>query len=164
MDKRTGISGLTGSFKEAVSQVPDGSKVVFAGSVAVCTPFAELLAYAVKDRRFELVYLPRADIASARRMEWSEGVGFTVTGQKGDPREPAAIVLLGGLAMPKFGCPLAQVQETVRSLSTKDTVLVGVCFMGIFEREGWASALPFDSVIDATMEVSFTRRDRPQTL
>ncbi|MDD1746927.1 MAG: DUF2124 domain-containing protein [Methanomassiliicoccales archaeon] len=163
MEKRAGISGLTGSFKEAVFQIPDGSKVVFAGSVAVCTPFAELLAYAVKDRRFELVYLPRADITSARRMEWSEGVGFTVTGQEGDPRGPAAIVLLGGLAMPKFGCPLAQVQEVVRSLSTKGTILVGVCFMGIFEREGWAGALPFDSVIDATMEVSLTRRDTLQT-
>jgi hypothetical protein len=161
MEKRAGISGLTGAFKEVVSQIPDGSKVVFAGSVAVCSPFAELLAYAVKDRRFTLVYLPRANIAEARRMEWSEGVGFTVTGQKGDPRDPAAIVLLGGLAMPKFGCPLAQVQDAVRELSTPGTKVVGVCFMGIFEREGWTSALPFDAVIDATMEVSLTQRDGP---
>jgi hypothetical protein len=162
MDKRAGISGLTGSFKETVAGLPDGAKVVFAGSVAVCTPFAELLAYAVKDRRFTLVYLPRADVANARSMEWTEGVGFTVTGQKGDPQNPAAIVLLGGLAMPKFGCPLPQVQEAVRALATKGTKLVGVCFMGIFEREGWASALPFDAIIDATMEVSLTHLDRPQ--
>jgi hypothetical protein len=161
MEKRAGISGFTGLFKEAVSELPDGSKVVFAGSVAVCTPFAELLAYAVKDRKFSFVYIPRANVSEARRMEWLEGIGFTVTGEKGDPQSPGALVVLGGLAMPKFGCPLAQVQEMVGALAMKGTRLVGVCFMGIFEREGWSSALPFDAVIDATMEASL--QDRHQS-
>lgn len=161
MEKRIGISGLTGSFKEAVSKIPDGAKLVFAGSVAVCTPFAELLAYSVKDRKFDMVYLPRANISDARKIEWQENVGFTVSEQVGEPHEPAALVLLGGLAMPKFGCSLAQVLETVRSLSTNDTKVVGVCFMGIFEKEGWTAAIPFDSLINATMEVTMTERSPP---
>lgn len=160
MENRPGISGLTGSFKEAVSKLPDGAKLVFAGSVAVCTPFAELLSYAVKDRNFDLVYLPRANISEARKMQWQEGMGFTVSQQKGDPYNPSALVLLGGLAMPKFGCPLTQVQEAVQRLCTKDTLVVGVCFMGIFEREGWTTAIPFDALINATMEATLTVRDQ----
>ncbi|HIC94255.1 MAG TPA: DUF2124 domain-containing protein, partial [Anaerolineae bacterium] len=35
----------------------EGSKVVFTGSVSVCTPFIELLAYAVRDRGFDMVVL-----------------------------------------------------------------------------------------------------------
>jgi hypothetical protein len=161
MEKRPGISGFTGAFKESVSKLPDGSKLVFAGSAAVCSPFAELLAYAVKDRNFELVFLPRANISEARTMHWSEGVGFSVTGEMGDPSNPGALVLLGGLAMPKFGCPLAQVQETVKGLCTKDTMVVGVCFMGIFEKEGWTKAIPFDSLINATMEATLNHRQGP---
>ena len=42
MDKKTGIVGLTGSFGEAVADLPEGSKVVFTGSAALCTPFIEL--------------------------------------------------------------------------------------------------------------------------
>lgn len=39
MDKKTGIVGLTGSFRESIKDIENNSKVVFTGSVAVCTPF-----------------------------------------------------------------------------------------------------------------------------
>jgi hypothetical protein len=45
MEKKSGIVGFTGSFRESVKDMENNSKVVFAGSIAVCTPFIELLSY-----------------------------------------------------------------------------------------------------------------------
>ncbi|MDD1743918.1 MAG: DUF2124 domain-containing protein, partial [Methanomassiliicoccales archaeon] len=65
-----------------------------------------------------------------------------------------AIVVLGGLAMPKFGCPVELVKSAITTLSDgKNARVIGVCFMGIFERSGWTKELPFKNVIDATMMV-----------
>jgi len=154
MEQRTGIAGLTSSFKESVADLPPGSKVVFIGSVAVCTPFAELLAYSVKDLAFKLVYVPKANLAHARSIVWIENVGFSASGELTDPKGADAIVVLGGLAMPKFGCPVDLVRSAIAALSDgKDTKVIGVCFMNIFERSGWTNELPFNEVIDATMTV-----------
>lgn len=46
--------------------------MVFTGSVAVCMPFIELLAYTVRDRGFEMLYVPRADAKEARKIKFSE--------------------------------------------------------------------------------------------
>jgi len=48
MEKKSGIVGFTGSFRECVKDIKNDYKVVFVGSVAVCTPFIELLSYAVE--------------------------------------------------------------------------------------------------------------------
>ncbi len=40
MEKRSGIVGFTGAFRESIADVKEGSKVVFTGSVAVCTPLS----------------------------------------------------------------------------------------------------------------------------
>ena len=154
MEQRAGISGLTSSFKESVADLPHGSKVAFVGSVAVCTPFAELLSYAVKDSGFKLVYVPKADLAQARSIVWIDNVGFSASGGLADPKGADAIVILGGLAMPKFGCPVDQVKSAITAISDgKQAKVVGVCFMSIFERSGWTKELPFSRVIDATMTV-----------
>ena len=67
-EKKTGIVGFTASFREVMADVPPGSKVVFAGSVAVCTPFIELLAYTVRDKNYEMLYVPRAEAEEARKI------------------------------------------------------------------------------------------------
>ena len=154
MAERTGIIGFTGAFKENVAEVRDGGKLVFAGSVAVCTPFAELLAYAVRDRGFELIYMPRAILAEARRMVWKEGIGFGVSEERADPRGADVLVVLGGLAMPRYGCSVQEVEVAIRELTvTTRPKLIGVCFMSIFERNGWSARLPFDVMIDTRLEV-----------
>jgi hypothetical protein len=154
MEARTGIAGLTSSFKESLTDLPPGSKVAFIGSVAVCTPFAELLSYAVKDLGFKLVYVPKANLDQARSIVWIENVGFSASGDATDPKGADAIVVLGGLAMPKFGCPVEIVKSAIEAIAESKTVrVVGVCFMGIFERSGWTNELPFNKVIDATMTV-----------
>jgi len=154
MVERTGIVGLTGAFKENVTDLKPGSKVVFAGSVAVCAPFAELLAYAVRENGFELIYMPRADPEQARRMLWSEGVGFGVSEEHADPRGADLLVILGGLAMPRFGCSLPDIELAIAALSSAQRPkLIGVCFQSILQRAGWTERLPFDVLIDATLAV-----------
>jgi len=121
----------------------------------VCTPFALLLAYAVRDKGFSFVYVPRAEAAEARRMEWMEGVGYTVLDEREGVEDVDVLVILGGLAMPKFGCDPVKVQELLGSISEKGRPrIVGVCFMGIFQRSGWDKILAFDVVLDAELQTA----------
>ncbi|MCD6386937.1 MAG: DUF2124 family protein [Methanophagales archaeon] len=168
-EKKTGIVGFTATFREVMADVPSGSKVVFAGSVAVCTPFIELLAYTVRDKNYEMLYVPRAEASEARKIKEVKNIGFCVVDEKGDPSNPAAIVILGGLAMPKFGVPPENVLNMIKEISGYDASaekeakgeaeaekgkpkIIGVCFMNIFERANWLSKIKFDVITDTTME------------
>ena len=154
MEKRSGIVGFTGTFRENIADVKEGSKVVFTGSVAVCAPFIELLAYTVRDRGFDMLYVPRADAKEARKIKEIEKIGYSVVDEKGNPENPDVIVVLGGLAMPKFGCPPEDVIHMIEDISgDKKPKIIGVGFMNIFEREGWDKKINFDTLIDTTMEV-----------
>ncbi len=154
MEKKRGIVGFTGTFRENIADVKDGSKVVFTGSVAVCTPFIELLAYTVRDRGFDMLYVPRADVKEARKIKEIENIGYSVVDEKGNPENPDAVVVLGGLAMPKFGCPPEDVTRMIENISgDKKPKIIGVGFMNIFESEGWDKKIDFDTLMDTTMEV-----------
>ncbi|MFV9676747.1 MAG: DUF2124 family protein, partial [Methanosarcinales archaeon] len=73
MEKKSGIVGFTGTFRGLAADVNEGSKVVFAGSIAVCAPFIELLAYTVRDRGFEMLYVPKAVASEARKIKEIKG-------------------------------------------------------------------------------------------
>jgi DNA-binding transcriptional regulator GbsR (MarR family) len=151
MEERSGI-GFTGTFRESMAEIKEGSKVVFTGSVAVCTPFIELLAYTVRDRGFEMVYVPRADAKEARKIRRIEKIGYSVVDEMGDPKNPDAIVVLGGLAMPKFGCPPEDVTRMIEEIAgAKKPKIIGVGFMNMFERAGWDKKIPFDTLIDTAL-------------
>lgn len=153
MEKKRGIIGFTGSFRESVKDIKNNSKVVFVGSVAVCTPFIELLSYAVRDKNFDLIYVPTADIKSAKQVKMQKGIGFGVLNKKGNPKNPDVVVILGGLAMPKFGCPPEEVLDMVQEISGEQKPkIIGVCFMNIFERAEWDKKIPFNTLIDTTLE------------
>jgi hypothetical protein len=152
MDKKTGIVGLTGSFREAVADLPEGSKVVFTGSAAVCTPFIELLSYSIRDKGLEMVFIPNADASKARKIKKQENIGMSVVDEVADPENPTVVVVMGGLAMPKFGCPAEDVTAMIKEISEEDPMIIGVCFMGIFKRSGWDEKIPFKTIIDTTME------------
>ena len=99
-----GFRRLTGLLRECVTDVPNGSKVAFTGSVEWCPPIAELLAYSVKWREFDLAFIPLADPADARRMPWPYGAGFSVSDEGAELRHADVLIILGvgGLAMPKI--------------------------------------------------------------
>jgi len=158
MEKKSGIIGFTGAFRDSVKETDIGSKVVFTGSVAVCTPFIELLAYTIRDKDFQMVYVPKADITEARRIKEQSNIGFSVVNEKADPKRPDVVVVMGGLAMPKFGCSPEDVLKMVGEISgDQKPKIIGVCFMNIFERAGWTKKIPFDVLIDTNMETVVNR-------
>lgn len=117
MEKKSGIIGFTGAFRESIKEIENGSTIVFAGSIAVCTPFIELLAYAIRDKDFNMVYVPKSDIGEAKEIREVENIGFSVVNQYKDPKNPDVLVVLGGLAMPKFGCSPDEVLNMLEEIS-----------------------------------------------
>lgn len=153
MDNK-GIVGFTGAFRKSVADIPEGSKVVFTGSADVCTPFIELLSYSIRDKSFDMVYVPNADTTEARKIKKQENIGISVVDEMADPEDPAVVVVLGGLAMPKFGCPPEDVVDMIHKISGETPRIIGVCFMGIFKKSGWDKKIPFDTIIDTKMETN----------
>ena len=152
MKEGNGIEDFTRTFRNSIADIKYGSKVVFTGSVAVCTPFIELLAYTVRDRGFEMLYVPRADANEARKIKEIENIGHSVVDEKADPKKPDAVVVLGGLAMPKFGCEPEDVTRLIEDISgEKKPKVIGVGFMNTFERAGWDKKLNFDMLIDGSV-------------
>ncbi len=147
-----GIIGFTGSFRESLSEIEKGSKIVFAGSVAVCTPFIELLSYSVRDKEYNLIYVPKSQKENSKTIKMRQGIGFSVMDEKADPDDPDVVVVMGGLAMPKFGCASEDVVELINDLSEQKPKVIGVCFMNIFERSGWDKKIPFDVILDTTLQ------------
>ena len=78
-----GINGNLIAFKEAVG---DAEKITFAGTAGVCTPFAELFAYVVRDK--ESVFVTLTNIKSAKKIELTQQ-GM----QLSEPADPQADVV-----------------------------------------------------------------------
>ena len=153
MEKKSGIIGFTGAFRDSLKEIDNGSKVVFTGSIAVCTPFIELLSYSIRDKNFQMVYVPKTDLEDTKKIEEQDKIGYSVVDVQDDPKRPDVVVVMGGLAMPKFGCSPEEILDMINEISGDDKPkIIGVCFMNIFERTGWTKKIPFDVLIDTSME------------
>ncbi len=137
-------------FRESLVNIDDGSNILFIGSEAVCPPFADLLAYAVRDRKMRFGFCPKAIWEKSREMQWVDGAGFQISKEIFEPGETDVVVLLGGLAMPKFGSPIEDVRAFITQIPRRKMV-IALGFMDIFRRSGWNTALHFDVLIDAYM-------------
>ncbi len=138
-----GINGNLLAFKE---EVADAGKITFAGAPGVCTPFAELFAYAVRDK--ESVFITLTNIDSARKIELTpQGM------QLSEPVDPHAdvVALLGGLTMPKVNVKIEEVNEMVDKILNKDGKVIGLCYMDMFREAGWENQVDFDCIIDGTL-------------
>ncbi|MGZ7095823.1 MAG: DUF2124 family protein, partial [Methanobacterium sp.] len=93
----------------------------------------ELLSYSVRDKDYNLIYVPKSEKENAKAIKMRQGIGFSVMDEKADPQNPDAIVVMGGLAMPKFGCAPEDILELIKDLSEEKPKIIGVCFMNIFE-------------------------------
>ena len=155
MEKKSGIIGFTGAFRDSVKEIADGSKIVFTGSIAVCTPFIELLSYTIRDKNFDMVYVPVADLKKAKMIIMQENIGYSVVDVPADPKGPDVVVVMGGLAMPKFGCSPEDVLMMINEISVDHKPkIIGICFMNIFERMGWTKKISYDILIDTNMETT----------
>lgn len=150
MAKVEGISGLTKLFRESVASVPDGSMIVFVGSEAVCPPFAQLLAYAIRDRKMSMGFVPKAIWEKGRCMNWVDGAGFQIGNEPFDAAKANVVVILGGLAIPKFGCSVQEVNSLISRIPGI-TLVIGVGFMDVFRKAAWDKQVRFDALIDAYM-------------
>ena len=145
-----GINGNLLAFKEAVGKA---KKVTFVGTPGVCTPFAELFAYVIRDK--ESVFIPLTDTTSAKKIE------FTPQGmQLSEPADPHAdvVALLGGLSMPKSNVTTEDVNEMISQILKKDGKIIGLSYMGMFKEAGWLDKVDFDYIIDGTLTGSVLKK------
>lgn len=140
-----GINGQIVTFKK---EVGDAEKITFVGSPGVCTPFAELLAYVVRDK--ETHFIPLLDAGDCHQFE-AKSYAMVLKDEVSDPKESDVVVLLGGLSMPKYDVDTEDAKALVADILKEDGQLIGVCFMDMFSKAGWLEKIDFDCVIDGTL-------------
>ena len=145
-----GINGNLLAFKEAVGET---KKVTFVGTPGVCTPFAELFAYVIRDK--ESVFIPLTDTTSAKKIEFApQGM------QLSEPANPHAdvVALLGGLSMPKSNVTTEDVNEMISQILKKDGKIIRLSYMGMFKEAGWLDKVDFDCIINGTLTGSVLKK------
>ena len=140
--------GLNGQLVTFKKEIGDAEKITFIGSPGVCTPFAEFLAYAVRDK--ENHFIPLLDIDDCHEFE-SKPYAMVLKDEVSDPHDSDVVVLLGGLSMPKYDVDTEEVKALVKEILKEDGLLMGVCFMDMFTKAGWLEKVNFDCVIDGTL-------------
>jgi hypothetical protein len=153
------IPGILRPFKDYIKSLSlaQGDQVVYYGCVGTCTPFVELLAVSIRSFPVEQVYVPLLDESKAKKIRDVPDVGMQVSGGPATVH-PKVIVLMGGLAMPL----MPNSKEEVKAMISRhgNVNVIGVCFMSMFEKAGWLDTIPFDLLIDATLDpVTVTRRE-----
>ena len=145
------VPGILRPFREYLQalKLADEDQIVYYGCVGTCTPFVELLAMAMRGLRFEQVFVPLLDESRAKKIVEIPDIDMQVSGGPARVR-PHVIVIMGGLAMPNM--PLTK--EDVHALIQRHgpVIVIGVCFMSLFEKAGWLETISFDLMIDATID------------
>lgn len=137
-------------FKEFLEKkgLKAGDQVVYYGCPGTCTPFVELLGFAVRGMALEQVFVPYVDESKAQHLKLVSDIGMQAAGAAGI-RNPKAVVVMGGLSMPNVPVEVDQVRNAVDKY--RDAALIGICFMSMFQKAGWLKELEFDLLIDATI-------------
>ena len=154
----SGVPGILRPFKEFIdkSGIKKGDQIVYYGVPGTCTPFVELLAFAVRSLELEQIFVPYADTSRAKRIAHVEDVGMQAR-MSPVTLKPKAIVILGGLSMPNVPVKAEQVKAAIAK--HPGAVVIGVCFMHMFEKAGWTKTISFDLLIDANIDpVEVTRK------
>lgn len=143
------VPGILRPFKTYLEEkkLPSGAQITYYGVPGTCTPFIELLGFAVRSMPLEQVFVPTIDEKKARKITLVPDVGMQATGGPVTVR-PALVILMGGLSMPNSGVTAEQVKAVVGKYSVP---YLGVCFMKMFEKTGWLKVFDFDLLIDATI-------------
>ena len=146
-----GVPGILRPFKEFVEAkgLKKGDQIVYYGVPGTCTPFVELLGFALRSLELEQVIVPLTDESRAKKISHVEDVGMQA---RVSPvvLKPRAIVVMGGLSMPNVPVKAEQVKAVIDK--HPGAVVIGVCFMHMFEKAGWLSTVSFDCLIDANID------------
>jgi len=151
----SGVPGILRPFKEYIEKwaLPSGSEIVFYGVPGTCTPFVELLCFAIRSLPVTCIFVPYTHEEKAHKLALKTDVGFQAT-ENYAPKNPAVVVIMGGLAMPNM--PVIADDVAVVLKKWKGAGTIGVCFMHMFEKAGWLDKVHFDMLIDADISVSVT--------
>ncbi|MFQ6118523.1 MAG: DUF2124 family protein [Methanosarcinales archaeon] len=148
IDQRNGISNMLNTFRKLVNK---SNKITFVGCPGFCTPFAELLAYVIRNKNKEMVFVPNLDYDKAKRIDFTE-YGMQLSEYIDAIAD--TVVLLGGLAMPRIGVNAKDAKNLVKKIAEKNCSVIGVCFMNVFEKYGWDTQIDFDYIINADMVIT----------
>ncbi len=153
IDTTKGVSGISRPFKSTLEQLNMGNDdiILYVGLPGVCTPFIELLSYAIRTLEIKQIFVPNCQADRAKSIMSVQDVGVQF-GDAADVTRAAVIVILGGLAMPISPVKQDEAARFLDRFLQPDGKVIGVSFMGMFDQVGWTSALPFDHVIDATID------------
>ena len=146
-----GVPGILRPFKECIEKkgLRKGDQVVYYGVPGTCTPFVELLGFAVRSLELEQVFVPMIDEGRAHRIHNVPDIGMQAGAAVSDIK-PKAIVIMGGLSMPNVPVKAEQVKAVIDRYP--GALVIGVCFMHMFEKEGWLKTVLFDCLIDANID------------
>ena len=143
----SGLGGILNAFREITKE---SKRITFVGTPGFCTPFAELIAYPIRDAGKEMAFVANLGFEDAKR------IVFTSHGMQLAENVDAAadtVVILGGLAMPKISVDVNTLNSMIDRILGEGGLIIGVCFMSIFEQTGWYDAIDFDYVIDTHTSV-----------
>ncbi len=143
----SGLGGILNAFREITKE---SKRITFVGTPGFCTPFAELIAYPIRDAGKEMAFVANLDSDDAKR------IVFTSHGmQLAENTDAAAdtVVILGGLAMLKISVDVNTLNSMIGRILGDGGLTIGVCFMSIFEQTGWYDVIDFDYVIDTHTSV-----------
>lgn len=146
-----GVPGILRPFKEFIERngLKKSDQIVYYGVPGTCTPFVELLAFAVRSLEPEQVFVPFVDEPRAKNVSHVEDVGMQARVAQ-ITLKPKAIVIMGGLSMPNVPVTAEQVKVVIDRHA--GALVIGVCFMHMFEKAGWLPTVSFDCLIDANID------------
>lgn len=146
-----GVPGMLRPFKEFIEKkgMKAGDQVVYYGCPGTCTPFVELLGFAVRSLELAQVFVPFVDESKAQKLALVPDIGMQAKGPA-KISNPAAVVVMGGLSMPNVPVNADQVKSAI--VKYPDAATIGICFMNMFEKAGWLKSIDFDLLIDASID------------
>jgi hypothetical protein len=145
-----GVPGMLRPFKEYLEkkELSAGDQIVYYGCPGTCSPFVELLGFAVRSLNLEQVFVPYVDESKAQKLKLVPDIGMQAGGTVKIGR-PKAVVVMGGLSMTNVPVTMEQVKSVVEK--HHDALVIGICFMNMFEKADWLKSMEFDLLIDATI-------------
>jgi hypothetical protein len=148
-----GVAGITRPFKDAIEKLKIGNEdiILYIGLPGVCTPFIELLSYAIRTLNLKQVYVPVLDLKVAMEVISVNNIGIQF-GSSVSVRKAKVVVVLGGLSMPISPVSSDEVNLFIKNILAEEGTVIGISFMNMFEKAGWSSTIPFDYIIDATID------------
>ena len=137
-----GVPGILRPFKEYLekNQFGKGDQVVYYGVPGTCTPFIELLAFAVRGLDLDQVFVPYFKENIAKKIIFIDGIGMQISPDQA-PLFPMAQVIMGGLAMPNVPVTVDDAKSVIAG--HKESTVIGVCFMNMFEKANWMKEIDF---------------------